>query len=517
MSDATDRGITVTEMAAVDQPIDASRVTTAAFLGRALRGPVDTPVVIESFADFRRRFGGIWHRSSLGPAVRQYFDHGGQRLYVVRIANAARGAMICLPAHGGVLILRALEPGSTENIRAAIDYDGIDEREDRLFNLTVQRLSPDTGLIADQEIYRRISCRDGDDRFIVDALQGSAIVSPQTPLPRGRPAATIEPGAEWEAGYVGHAQRGSDGAPLTDYDLVGSAARGTGIFALNAVEDFDLLYLPPPARDLDTGPAAVLAAERYCSRRGAMLIMDPPAGWRSAREAINGIRQSGYTRAHILSYFPRMISRADDAKQPRVVGGAVAGLLAKLDRLRAPWEELDQVGFGFSRELGPAVRIDVDEAHQLVREGINVIAGRAVGCASLCGSVTLSRGGELEKEFSCLHVRRLCLGITNSIERATRWAVFETADPAVAKRIEAQVHAYMSALADAGAFANDDFVVHCDTGPHHHPLDLDRGVTILLMFQPTGVEEPLSLTLHQTVSGFRVATTAFAPVAAEVA
>ncbi|HUD97668.1 MAG TPA: hypothetical protein VMO24_08995, partial [Woeseiaceae bacterium] len=61
---------------------DASGVgteSTAAFVGRALRGPLNTPVLLESFAEFRRRFGGTWHRSSLGPAVEQFFEHGGRR------------------------------------------------------------------------------------------------------------------------------------------------------------------------------------------------------------------------------------------------------------------------------------------------------------------------------------------------------------------------------------------------------------------------------------------------------
>ena len=84
MSDAVDRGITVTEIAAMDQPIDVSPETTAAFVGRALRGPLNTPVLIHSFGDFQRRFGESWSRSSLGPAVRQFFEHGGRQLYVVR-------------------------------------------------------------------------------------------------------------------------------------------------------------------------------------------------------------------------------------------------------------------------------------------------------------------------------------------------------------------------------------------------------------------------------------------------
>ncbi len=106
----------------MDQPIDRRSETTAAFIGRALRGPLNTAVAIRGMADFSRRFGGVWSRSSLGPAVEQFFAHGGRQLYIVRVANNARGAMICLPAHHGVLVLRALEPGSTEQIRAAVDW-----------------------------------------------------------------------------------------------------------------------------------------------------------------------------------------------------------------------------------------------------------------------------------------------------------------------------------------------------------------------------------------------------------
>ena len=43
----------------------------AAFVGRALRGPVNQPVVVNSFGDFEREFGGLWAGNSLGYAVRE--------------------------------------------------------------------------------------------------------------------------------------------------------------------------------------------------------------------------------------------------------------------------------------------------------------------------------------------------------------------------------------------------------------------------------------------------------------
>ena len=38
--------------------IDGVPTSICAFVGRAARGPIDTPVVVTSFADFQRRFGG---------------------------------------------------------------------------------------------------------------------------------------------------------------------------------------------------------------------------------------------------------------------------------------------------------------------------------------------------------------------------------------------------------------------------------------------------------------------------
>ena len=181
-----------------------------------------------------------------------FFANGGKRLFVVRVANNARGAMICLPAHGGVLVLRAVEPGSTEHIRAAVDYDRIAESDEERFNLTIQRVAPDTGLIVDQEIVSGVTCEPGERNFIADALLTSSMVRAQMPLPAGRPLATGE-------GYVEHAQRGTDGGSLTDYDLIGSATSGSGIFALNDIDRFDVLYLTPPGLNRIPGPAAMIA------------------------------------------------------------------------------------------------------------------------------------------------------------------------------------------------------------------------------------------------------------------
>jgi hypothetical protein len=421
--------------------------------------------------------------------------------------------MICLPADHGVLVLHALEPGATESIRAAVDYDRIDPADTDSFNLTIQRVASDNGLIVDQEIYRGLSCRAEDQRFIADVLLESTLVKVHLPTPPGRPLATVGPASNQTSEYIGHAQRGTDGDELTDYDLIGSATESTGLFALDELEPFDLLYISPPGKDRDLGPAVILSAELYCRKRGAMLILDPPSEWQSVADALEGIRNTGYASPNIACYFPRMITRRDTAALPRAIGGALAGLLSKLDEQQGPWHDLDQHGYGFSRQLEPALQLTMEEGAMLVRGGLNAIAGHNAGRAAFCGSVTLGRGSQMDRKFASLTVRRLCLSITNTINRATRWAIFEPDAPRAAKRIQSQVHAYMSLLADQGAFSTENYSVQCDASLQTGVTDPQRGMTVLLCFQPEGCEELVSLTLHQSIARCRVATTAFAPVA----
>lgn len=139
------------------------------------------------------------------------------------------------------------------------------------------------------------------------------------------------------------------------------------------------------------------------------------------------------------------------------------------------------------------------------------------GRANLCGSVKRARGGQVDGNFSSLTVRRLCLEITNTIDHATRWTAFAPNTVAVAQKVNGLIHAYMCTLADAGAFTDDMFIVKCDAGLHLNAVNKDRGITILLAFHPVGSDQAVSLTLHQTISGCRVATTAFAPVVDECA
>ena len=243
-----------------------------------------------------------------------------------------------------------------------------------------------------------------------------------------------------------------------------------------------------------------------------MFIVDPPTDWVTPAKAVTGVRELGLASPNAISYFPRMFRRTDENSAPRAVGGALAGLMCKLDRTYGPWQALDQQGMGFSRELIAAFDIDEDDTQTLSREGFNLIVTGPAGRARLRGSVTMGRGSESHRKFASLAVRRLCLQIVNSIDQATRWAVYEPDETPVAERIRSLVTAYLSALEGMGAFESDRFVVVCDDDLCRRDTRQEHGVTILIGFHPLGCKEPVSFTLHQTVAGCRMASSAFAPV-----
>jgi uncharacterized protein len=68
-------------------PIQPVGTSTAAFVGVALKGPVNQPTFITSFDAFRDTFGAdpiegfyLWY------AVRGFFENGGRRVYIVRVS-----------------------------------------------------------------------------------------------------------------------------------------------------------------------------------------------------------------------------------------------------------------------------------------------------------------------------------------------------------------------------------------------------------------------------------------------
>jgi len=427
--------------------------TVVAFIGRTERGPLNEPVVIKSFEEFSRSFGGHVAFSFVSLAVQHFFWQGGEKAVIVRVANRATRATLEVPAGREVLRLQARQPGSREHLRVSVDYDRVERALDK-FNLVIQRVSrPGSQLVDDQEVFDGLSMDPTDERFIVDALHDSELVRLVGPLPSYRPTATAAAGPGQPIPYITVKQPGSDGEELTDYDVIGSNAEGTGLFALERCARVDLVCVPaPPGRDL--GSTSFLAATRYCERRRALLVWDPPWAWTSADTAVLALRGSAEMSRHALTYFPRVRPRGDLGRYASGIPacGVVAGMLARCDQ-GGVWHRMPPVDATLKGGLAPLVEIGQKQATTLQRMGVNTFVRLQPAVTALQGNVSLAGSTTVDAVWQSLSVSRLTAFILRSIETETRWVFTAERPDQLAADLERQVWVFLSRLRQRGAFA----------------------------------------------------------------
>jgi uncharacterized protein len=431
-----------------------------AFVGRCLRGPLNEPTPVGSLQDFQRSFGGLWQPSMLSYAVEQFFGQGGREALIVRVANGARAATIELPASAGALRLVGLVPGTREYLRAAVDYDGVTDAD--RFNLTVQRLlAPDTEQIESQESFRLVSWRAGAENNVADALLRSKLVRLADSDCGGRPRPTWRVTSSGHHPYVAANADGSDGARLSDYDLIGAADALSGLQALRATNlPFSLLCLPPLDRAHDVGIAALVVAARICRKKHALLLIDPPAAWSDTADATEGLRAWPLQSIDACMFFPRVLMPDRQRGSTECFGntGAVAGMLARADDL-APLPAVS-TRLQLRAPLQPAGTISDETAAYFNRLGVNTLRSAPAALVTMA-SEPQSRPGDRS-----LRARRLAQLLAASIERGTRWALLEQSGAALWSALTAQVLQLLERVRAqggmAGAGLGDGYQVVCD-------------------------------------------------------
>lgn len=462
-------GIRVEEERRPDQSIARLGTARAAFVGRTLRGPVNRPVLITSFTAFQHIFGGLWQPSLLGYAVEQFFDHGGREALIVRVVNGARCATLTLKAGAAAMRLRAVRPGTREYLRASVDYDNIAAENGSDFNLTVQRVrAHGTAQVEDQEIFHKLSLQPSSEGYLPRAIADSELIRLEGDPPAQRPDRTLDAASGLASGYVHSNCDGDDGAPLTDYDLIGSQDAGSGIFALGQADYFNFLCIPPLSRDRDVGPGALLVGARYCKERRALLIVDPPSAWHTADDALRGMRDWNFFNENSVMYFPRVL--AHDKLRGHFESfapcGVVAGMLARCDEASPVWAAVKNDEAVLRPGYRPTCLVTEDRRMRLASLGVNTLL--AVRSAARIGvsARTLAAGTAASADWQYLAARRAALFIVNSIERGTRWMAEAQPPAAAAELAVAQVRAFLEALHEDQAFGTrrvqDAFFVVCD-------------------------------------------------------
>jgi phage tail sheath protein FI len=519
-------GVYIEEVPSGVRTVTGVATSITAFIGRALRGPADQAVTINSYGEFERLFGGLAVDCPMSYAVRDFYLNGGTQAIIVRLYQKDAGAG-AKPASAKLsadtLKLVAASPGAWANtLRARVDYNTRPpigtETATTLFNLTVR----DTAS-GQTEQFRNVAVDPAHPRRVDNVLQNnSSLVLVDGALPAARPAASNDPPAGGDRGAdnppptngkVDAGAQASNGGLLADTNFTGGTkeADKQGLYALKQADLFNLLCIPPYLDPQATGAATdvssgvISSAAAFCQQRRAFLLIDPPSAWTSPAKALAGIGADiGDATSYAAVFFPRL-SQPDPLRDNQfgsfVPCGAVAGVMARTDANRGVWKA--PAGLDATLVGVPDLDLHLDDAEngELNPKGINCLrilpaAGRVVW-----GSRTRRGDDMLADDWKYIPVRRLALYLEESLYRGTQWVVFEPNDEPLWAQIRTSVGAFLHDLFRRGAFQGSSpkeaYFVKCDKDTTTQS-DINLGiVNIVVGFAPLKPAEFVILQIQQ--------------------
>jgi phage tail sheath protein FI len=488
-------GVYIEEVPSGVHPITAVATSITAFIGRALRGPVDEAITITSFADFERIFGGPWLESNLGYAVQDFYRNGGSTAIVVRVHKTKTNdtASLSLGSTTSKLALQAASPGTWgSKLSATIDDDVKDPSDTTLFNLTVTDTG--TGKI---EAFRNVSFAPTSPRRV------DLVLASQSTLVRMTGSLPTQPQSSFP--QTATASNGNDGDPVDAGLYTGGTLRANkkGLYALENADLVNLLVIPPYTSGGDVDASVLTDTISYAVERRAVVIIDPPAAWTSVDNAVTGAG-TFLSSKNAAVYFPQ-IQESDPLRDgqigPVAPSGAIAGVIARTDATRGVWKAPAGLEATVAGASALSVSLTDLEIGRLNPLGVNCLRSSPGAGITVWGARTREGNDRLSSEWKYLPVRRTALFLEESLYRGTQWVVFEPNDAPLWAQIRLNVGAFMSILFRQGAFAGttprEAFFVKCDAETTT-PDDVNLGiVNIVVGFAPLKPAEFVVIKLQQ--------------------
>ena len=446
-------GVYIEEIERGPKPIEGVATSTAAFLGETERGPT-WPRLITSYNEYLRLFGDVFTDGKYMPyAVKAFFDNGGRRVYITRIAG--EGATPASGEFAGITVT-TIGPGLANNriwVRVGPGTIKGGDGNPKGFRLQVfywDRLPEGTepfDPVADDAARVRLPRPSLTEDF--DDLS----LDPNSPNYWGKRINNGEPDVSGNSSLVGLAvadgteipssveggplEGGTDGTtPPGTPQFVGAddnPAERTGLSALNldVFREIALVYAPDAAADV------VKEIITHCeNNRFRFAVIDAPPNF---SVPANLDPRSDNDTKYGAFYYP-WICVSDPRSGARVripPGGAVCGIYALTDNTRGVCKAPANETVAGAIDL----EYDIDHGTQEVLNpsGVNAIRrfpGRGI---RVWGARTLSS----DPLWKYVNVRRLFIFLEASIYYSTQWVVFEPNDHRLWARVKQTITLFL--------------------------------------------------------------------------
>lgn len=442
------------------------------------------------------------------------------------------------------LMLEAAYEGAwANNLRVRVDHERPKELPESfkafalvdadLFNLTVRDMK--TG---DTEVYRNVTVKPGP-RTVDKVLENESKLIKVSKMSADTPEETDKGLNDEDKKIIPFSKddveknkrsmkvkvEAEDGLHLKQEDFTGNnkEADREGLYALERLfaRDglFNLLCIPPykfddPSGDVDKDLWD--KAAKYCEKRRAMLLIDPPSAWKRKTDArdnfVGGSNEyPGIRSKNAAIFFPRLIqpnALRDNQMEDFVPCGAIAGIFARTDVQRGVWKAPAGIEATLVGVPKLSVPLTDEENGELNPLGINCLRSFPAAGRIVWGSRTLRGADQLADEWKYIPVRRTALYIEESLYRGTQWVVFEPNDEPLWAQIRLNIGAFMHNLFRQGAFQGttpkEAYFVKCDKETTTQN-DINLGiVNIVVGFAPLKPAEFVVIKLQQMAGQIEV-------------
>jgi phage tail sheath protein FI len=419
-------------------PIEAVGTSTGGFVGIAQRGRVGVATLVTSWTDYVNKFARglkspFSSDSYLAFAVYGFFQNGGGRAYVTRVAKNATKATAEL---GEGILVSALDEGTWANnnleVKIVAGENGLD----------LQVLFEDEIV----EIFENVTATPNEGNYISDIKSNFVTITVSS--------GTGSSGTELAVGSV-TLSGGTDGSAVSDADYLGA----DGLKAFDVIDNINLIAIPG-----QTSKAVLQGLVDYCdSRNDCFAILDIPEGLDTA-EALAARKELGGTNGACYYPWGKVIDPLGSDGKLRLVppSGHVMGVYARTDRERGVHKApagVEATVRGFVEMERPLANSDVD---LLNPAGVNCITARPNQGIVVWGARSLSSNPN-KRYVSDV---RLDINILVSSYLGTQWAVFEPNDEVLWGRISDQIKGFLfnkwQEGALFGATPEEAYFVKCD-------------------------------------------------------
>ena len=443
----------VEEVSSGVKPIAGVGTSTGAFVGVAEKGPIDEARLISNWTQFVETYGSFITDGFLAYSVYQFFNEGGTKCYVVRVAtDLADESSVVLTdsANVNTLSIEALSKGSHGD-KLAIDIQEASDDPANNFKLVVKYNGDGVEVFNNLSMLELI---DGNPNLnhVETRINGVSKwirvedLDSATPAPGDRPTETDDTPVLLTGG-----DDGTSG--LQDADFLGTESNKKGLHAFDTVDDINIVAIPDRPGDREV----ILGAMTYCENRAdCFFVADCLEGMSptSVRDFKKGTGdwsgQNAFNSTFGALYYPwiKVSDPLTGGTIPTPPSGAIVGTYSNSDVTRGVHKAPAGTIEGYLNSAMGIEKIVTKGEHDILNpDGINVI--RSFPGIGIC--VWGARTTTTDAEWRYVNVRRLFLFIEESLDEGTQWVVFEPNDPSLWGSVKRNITAFLTLVWRSGA------------------------------------------------------------------